>query len=139
AVAGGRQIAQHRGQLCKGAEGKLAGVWDPAIEASVKSAFLATGKPFAADAFAGVKRAFGSYASQWTAMHTEACEATRVRGEQSDELLARRMICLDQRLQDVKALAGLFTRADADVVSKAVQASSSLPGLSACADAPSLM
>jgi hypothetical protein len=40
--------------------------------------------------------------------HCRACEATRVRGEQSEELLDRRVECLTQRLRELDALTGLF-------------------------------
>ena len=63
-----------------------------------------TGKPYAADAFAAVTRALDGYRCAWVAMHTDACEATRVRGKQSAELLDLRMECLQRRLDDVRAM-----------------------------------
>src|SRR5207237_4984500 len=133
AVVIGQRVLSVRAQLCQGAERNLAGVWDQPTIAKVGSAFQASRKSFAADAFRGVQRELGAYASAWTAMHTEACQATRLRGEQSDELLARRMICLDQRLGEMRALTALFARADAQVVQTSVEAASALPGLEACA------
>ena len=65
-------------------------------------------------------------------MRREACEATRLRGEQSEDLLDRRMFCLDQRLREVGALTDLFTHADAKIVEKAVDAMNALPDLSGC-------
>lgn len=71
-------------------------------------------------------------------MHREACEATRVRGEQSEALLDRRMFCLDQRLRDAGALIDLFSHADGAVVEKSVAASADLPALASCADLSAL-
>ena len=71
-------------------------------------------------------------------MRREACEATRVRGEQSEDLLDRRMFCLDQRLDEVGALATTLTQADAQAVEKAAQAVGGLEPLSRCADRQAL-
>jgi len=54
-------------------------------------------------------------------MRRQACEATRFRGEQSEDLLDRRMLCLDQHLQDVAATTQLFAQADFQIVDKAVK------------------
>jgi hypothetical protein len=71
-------------------------------------------------------------------MHTDACEATRVRGEQSDELLSLRMLCLDRRLTEVRTLTGLLAAADADGVTKAVDAALGLTSVAACANLEAL-
>jgi hypothetical protein len=44
-------IWRERVQICGGAQGRLAGVWDPARKEAVRKAFLATGAPFAQSAF----------------------------------------------------------------------------------------
>jgi tetratricopeptide (TPR) repeat protein len=61
-----------------------------------------------------------------------------VRGEQSEDLLDRRMFCLDQRLREVDALAGLFSRADSGVVERSAALARGLTGLDACADVAAL-
>ena len=127
-----------REQLCGGAEEKLAGVWDPAAKERVRRAFLGTRTPFAAGAWKGVEPILDGYVQRWSGMRREACEATRVRGEQSEDLLDRRMLCLDQRLEEVQALTGIFERADAQVVEKAVRAASDLGRLERCADVQAL-
>jgi tetratricopeptide (TPR) repeat protein len=71
-------------------------------------------------------------------MRREACEATRVRGEQSEDLLDRRMFCLDRRLDEVGALTTELARADAQAVEKAAQAMGGLEPLSRCADRQAL-
>ena len=67
-------------------------------------------------------------------MYGEACEASRVRGEQSGEVLDLRMGCLGERLSSVKALTDVFATADTGVVDNAVGAASALPTLERCAD-----
>jgi tetratricopeptide (TPR) repeat protein len=104
----------------------------------MRGAFLATKRPYAQDAFDGAARALDAYTSAWVAMHTEACEATRVRGEQSAELLDLRMECLSRRLDETRALTEVLSRGDAKVVENAVTAVKSLGELTACADASAL-
>lgn len=127
-----------RAQLCRGAEGRLAGVWDAERKQAVQAAFLATGAPYAAAAAASVERSVEAYTRGWAQMHRDACEATRLRGEQSEELLDRRMFCLDRRLGELAALLDLFARADPQVVQTAVEAAGTLPDLASCADLAAL-
>jgi tetratricopeptide (TPR) repeat protein/predicted Ser/Thr protein kinase len=137
-LLGAGWLLRERAQLCEGAEERLAGVWDPARKEAVRKAFLATGVPFAPQAFREVERALDSYAGRWTAMRTDACAATRKRGEQSEAALDLRMACLDRALQEVGALSGLLARADRTVVGTAGEAASRLPALSVCSDVESL-
>jgi len=123
---------------CRGAAGELAAVWNDARKEAVRTAFARTGKPFAADAFAAVAGALDGFGARWVAMHTDACEATRVRGTQSPELLDLRMECLQRRLDDVRAQVELFSSADDEVVTRAPGMARSLPPLSECADAEAL-
>ncbi len=86
-----------------------------------------------------VERVLDERALAWTAMYTDSCEATSVRGEQSPELLDLRTACLDRRRDEMKALTTLFTSGpDGDVLDRSVQAALALPDLSACADASAL-
>ncbi|MGZ3408574.1 MAG: serine/threonine-protein kinase, partial [Polyangia bacterium] len=123
---------------CAGAARKLDGVWDSARRAEVRAAFLASGLPYAEAALGTVERSFDAYGRAWVAMHTDACEATRVRGEQSQELLDLRMTCLDDRRTELKTLGELFASADGAIVEHAAEAAQSLPALAVCADAAAL-
>jgi len=133
-----RELALRRARVCAGGEAKVAELWNPERKAAVHTAFRATGLPFAEGTWTGVERALDRYAEGWAGMHREACEATRVRGEQSEALLDRRMFCLDQRLRDAGALIDLFSHADGAVVEKSVAASADLPALASCADLSAL-
>jgi serine/threonine-protein kinase len=129
----------HRSALtCSGAERRLAGAWDDARRAEVERAFTRTGVPYAADEFAAVARSLDAYAARWTHSRTDACEATRVRGEQSAELMDLRMMCLDERMQELRAQVDVLAGADARVVEKAARAADSLPRVEECADVASL-
>ena len=71
-------------------------------------------------------------------MRGKVCEARIIRGTQSEELFDLRMSCLRERIGELGALAKVFTGADAGVVQKAVQASSSLTSINLCADEKAL-
>ncbi|MCA9706124.1 MAG: tetratricopeptide repeat protein, partial [Myxococcales bacterium] len=78
------------------------------------------------------------YADAWAAEHTDACEATRSRNEQSEEEMSLRMGCLRQRRQHLRATVNELRQANATVVENAVQAVVSLPGLERCRDLEAL-
>ena len=124
--------------VCKGSERKLAAAWGEAKQRAVKEALLGSGSAYAKDAWSGVARALDSYAAAWVAMHTEACEATRVRGEQSEALLEMRITCLERRARDFEALTDLFVRARAQATEHAIQAAYGLPPLKECAETDAL-
>src|SRR5690606_35074362 len=63
-----------------------------------------------------------------------ACEATRLRGEQSEAILDLRMACLDRRLHEVEVVTATLANADAGVVENAVVAVNALGWLGACSD-----
>jgi eukaryotic-like serine/threonine-protein kinase len=81
-----------------------------------------------------------AYATAWAHMHGQACRATRVTGEQSEELLDLRMTCLDSRLRELTALLSLLGEAkgDAKLVETASGAVAKLPLVSDCADVTAL-
>jgi len=123
---------------CKGAERKFVGTWDASQKQMVHKVFAATSASYAEDAWRAVERALDAYASRWAATRTEACEATQIRGEQSDELLDLRMQCLDYQLIELQALVGVLSKADTDIVQKAVQLAQSLPDTAWCSDVDAL-
>jgi tetratricopeptide (TPR) repeat protein len=124
------QASRKQGLLCRGAEGRLAGVWDAERRGLAEKAFAASGRPFAADAFLRASRIVDAQ----VAMRTEACEATRLRGEQGEEALGLRMACLDGRLEELRGLAGAFAAADGEAVGRAVKSAQALSPLAECAD-----
>jgi serine/threonine protein kinase/tetratricopeptide (TPR) repeat protein len=131
-------VRRDHARICGGAERALAGVWDDARRAQIAAAFRRSGLPYADAALATVDKSFDDYARSWLAMHVDACEATRVRGEQSQELLDLRMMCLTDRFTELRTLSDLFSAADAKVVEHAAQSAQSLPSLTSCADTAAL-
>jgi tetratricopeptide (TPR) repeat protein len=132
-VGANRMGKREAARPCQGFDGKLAGVWDAARKGAVGEAFKRTGHALAGDAAAAVVRSLDAHGQALVAAHVDACEATRVRGEQSDELLDLRMACLDERTGELRALVDLFAHADGKTVEKGPQAAASLGGLASCA------
>ena len=140
-----RSAAEHTA-MCSAGRTKLAEVWElePNVEGHsprqerIQSAFIKSGKSYAADVFATVSRTLTRYASSWADMYAEACEATQVRGEQSGEVLDLRMSCLHERLRGLRALTDLFTHPTGDAVENAVSAANALGSLERCKDVPLL-
>jgi len=125
--------------LCAGGLAEIAEVWGPARRERAEQAFVATGLPYADDAWARVAARLDERAGAWARMHGEACQATHLRGEQSPALLDLRMACLQRRRGDLRSLVEVLVDADAGVVENAGQAVAELPDLEACADAATLL
>jgi tRNA A-37 threonylcarbamoyl transferase component Bud32/tetratricopeptide (TPR) repeat protein len=137
------RIGAGRGALCLGGGARLAGIWESgdapsARKGSIHAAFSKGGKSYAAGAYTGAARLLDEYVGRWTAMYRDTCEATVVRGEQSAEVLDLRMACLNERLENLRALTDVFANADDGVVQNAVSGAGALPRLDACADVAAL-
>jgi tetratricopeptide (TPR) repeat protein len=119
---------------CQGSEAHMADVWNDERRTEVGAAIEGTALPYAAHTWAEVEHRVDAYVADWVQMHRDACEATRVRGEQSEELLDRRMACLQGARSRLRALVDVLRAADAGVVEKATQAVATLPRVEACAE-----
>ncbi|HEX4404162.1 MAG TPA: serine/threonine-protein kinase [Polyangia bacterium] len=138
-----RRAGTGRKGFATGAAAKLAGVWEAPVggypvptpeKERMREAFLATGKPYAAAVFVAASALLDRYAQRWTELYVEVCEATHVRGDQSAEVLDLRMACLDEGLDDLKALCRLFREPTGEVVENAVKATNALGNLERCQD-----
>ncbi|MFT3836056.1 MAG: serine/threonine-protein kinase [Myxococcaceae bacterium] len=114
---------------CAQVADRLEGVWDPGVRAQAKKAFLATGKPWAGKSFDEAAKQLDQYTGRWLTLRVQACEA---RETAPDEQLGERITCLGRRLADVQAVAQLFTKADDEIVERALNATLGLPSLDAC-------
>jgi tetratricopeptide (TPR) repeat protein len=133
-AAGGLGASAARARLmCRGTAEDLAGSWDGARREAMRQAFTATGLPYAQAAFEGSARMLDAYASAWVGARVEACEATHVRGEQSEALLDARMQCLHERRLALRSMTELLASADKALVERALQATQALPRVEGCA------
>jgi tetratricopeptide (TPR) repeat protein len=119
---------------CSDAPRHVAEVWSPARKAALQKAFTGTRLSYAGRVWESVAQALDAYTTAWAAMHTEACEATRLHGEQSEEVLDLRMQCLSARLEETRALTEVLEHADASVMDRAAQAVHGLSPIGTCAD-----
>jgi serine/threonine protein kinase/tetratricopeptide (TPR) repeat protein len=138
-IFGAARSLQARHSPCDSGAAKLAGIWEldatpSARKNAIHSAFAATGKSYAERAFDTVRKTLDKYVERWTATYTDACEATAVRGEQSAEVLDLRMSCLQGRLESIRALTDVFSKADGSTVEKAASAADGLPDLERCSN-----
>jgi len=128
------------GAACQGSERQLEGAWDQGAREAMRASFLATARPYAQATFDRVSGIFDRYAADWAAMRTEACEATRVREEQSEQTLDLRMYCLRQRKSRLQALTQILAQdASAEVLDGSIRAAMDLPAVDHCGDIDALM
>ena len=118
---------------CAGGAAKVGAVWDARRRTAIETAFAVAGLPYAKAAVA-VTAGLDAYAKRWGGMYQDACLATRVRGEQSDELLDLRMACLSNRLQEMGAFAKVLEGADRHAIERAPARTENLPPLDDCAN-----
>ncbi len=138
AGAGGVWLGEGREQPCSGAERKLQGVWDVERRAGVHAALSGSDASFAELAAARTTRELDAYATDWVAMHEDACEASVVRGEQSPAVLDLRMACLERARVELQAATEALadpTRVSAANADAIVPA---LPALDVCANPEAL-
>ena len=90
-----RHTAAAPDAVCKGAERRLAGVWDDSRRDAFAKGFAAVPVAYADDALTSTRSALDAYARGWVHAHEQACVATRVHGEASEAVLDARMACLD--------------------------------------------
>lgn len=124
--------------MCRDSAAGLVGVWDAQRRAAVQHAFEDIDRPYARDAFERVDVLLEQYTNNWATTHRDACEATHVRGEQSNRILDLRMGCLDRRRAELSALVDTLEQADAQVVARSAAAVSGLGALSRCSDLEAL-
>ncbi len=125
-------------EVCAGASDKLSGVWDEARRAEIEATLLGTSRPHAVETWTRVEAGLDAYTDSWAAAHRDACEATRVHGEQSEELLDLRMMCLRERLEGLASVTTMLVADDPMLLDRAVDAVVGLPSLEACADIEAL-
>ncbi len=122
------------GPSCSAAREQLTGVWDDERRDAVEAAIVSDGRPFVPDTWKKVRARLDAYADEWAKMHTDSCEATHKRGEQSEEMLDRRTHCLRERLSELDNVADLLAHADAVVVERAVTMVGRLGAIESCGD-----
>jgi len=130
------QAAKRR--MCEGALDEVHKAWSPETRERVRLAFAKTNLSYADLASSTLARLLDQYAVDWSNQYKDACEATRVRGEVSEEVLDLRMACLGDRLKELSALASVMEHPDNDAVQEAPRAARNLTPVAECADVAAL-
>ncbi len=120
-------------QMCD-TTGALAETWDADARERVRLAFEGSGASFASVAFEHAANALDGWSRAWIDERRDACEATRIRGEQSERQLELRMACLDRQRDRVGAMAEVLALGGRDVVEGASSVIESAPDPIACRD-----
>jgi tetratricopeptide (TPR) repeat protein len=124
---------------CEGAAERMAEVWNPGRRGRIGQAFEGSSLPYAAAQWQYVTGILDRYAADWVAMRQDTCEATMVRREQSEDMLDRRMACLDDRWRELDALLAFLSEPDRAAVQQSAQAAHGLGSIDRCAARTALL
>jgi predicted Ser/Thr protein kinase len=132
--AGVARHAHNRAAPCSAGPARAAAAWDATKSARLKDRFVNHPRAFVHDLAARVIARLDARSASWAREYTDACEATRVRGDQSEELLDRRMRCLDERLAETAAAVELLSR-EPTALPRASEVVDGLTPIGECANA----
>jgi eukaryotic-like serine/threonine-protein kinase len=136
ALLAGAAFVRQRSMLCASGPDRVASVWSRDRQERLRAHFSSLSGQ---DTFQRINGELDRWATAWAAQHREACEATRVRGEQSDQVFTVRMACLDRRLVDLEGALGVLATTGPDSLARAQDPVLSLTPLSVCANAAALL
>ena len=117
----------------------IGSVWNPSVEREIRSRFVDADPQYGPDAWQRIRASFGAFAGAWANEHREACQATRIRGEQSDSALDARMECLLRRQREFAQTVTVLKDADRKLVRRSPRVATSVPDLETCADVDTLL
>jgi tetratricopeptide (TPR) repeat protein len=127
---------RQRGELCASGPERVSAVWSSARQGQLRAHFASLGGE---DTFQRIAAELDRWTTTWAAQHREACEATRLRGEQSDQVFTVRMACLDRRLVDLEGALGVLATTSADSLPRAQDPVLALTPLTVCTNAAALL
>jgi eukaryotic-like serine/threonine-protein kinase len=123
---------------CERGDDEIATTWNADTRASLHDALLASNAAYATSTWDRVATVLDAYAIDWAVMYRDACEAAKVRHEESDEALDLRMSCLSARKDELAAVVALLGQVDQDTTQNAIELSAALTPLTRCADVTGL-
>lgn len=121
-------------ERCPDAHAQIAPSWDPARRQTIRAAFAATALSYAVPTVERVERSLDAYVDRWARERHDACEATWIRGEQSQALLDQSVRCLDGARASFTNLVRVLGTADAATVAGADTTVAALPSPERCRD-----
>ena len=123
---------------CSGAAMLLADAWGQPQREAIEARFGGLDSPLGPEVWAGLSTELDGYAERWARAHTEACEATVVRAEQTPEMMDRRMACLQRRRVMLRSTFEVLASADDALVVRAHDLVHQLPPIEPCEDLEAL-
>ncbi|HEY1554448.1 MAG TPA: serine/threonine-protein kinase [Kofleriaceae bacterium] len=132
-------LSPARGAECATGADRTSAVWNDGTRAALDGAFRASRRPLAPAWSAAAQHQLDDWMHDWQGGYADACEATRVRGEQSEHLLDLRMQCLTRRLDEARATIEQIQAGGPEAVDHALQALHALPSVAPCADTSALL
>jgi tetratricopeptide (TPR) repeat protein len=123
---------------CRDAGQAQLGAWGPQARSRVREAMLGSELAYADEVWSTVESQLDAYVTALGAAHVEACEATRIRNEQTRDDLELRTACLDERAAALRQTIAILGDVDVQVMEEAVALVVALPGLEPCADLQAL-
>ncbi|MEM7155476.1 MAG: serine/threonine-protein kinase [Myxococcota bacterium] len=119
---------------CEGADAEMDAIWSADRDDAIARAFATTGEPHAPALWSRSAAIIGDYEERWRRSARDACEATRVRGEQSDLMFDLRRECLGRRLDELHARLDLLETADSSILDHSFALAGSLTPIDVCED-----
>ena len=116
---------------CAAAGAGIDAIWTPARSEQIRARFTAIGSSNEL-ILAQIGSGLDDYTRRWRGAAEDNCAATKIREQQSMELLELRARCLDTKLDALDALLEVFAEADAAIVDEALFAVESLPSVLGC-------
>ena len=110
----------------------LVGAWDTQVREKIRATFVVLKE--GPQIFNRVDDTLDGYRRAWITMRRATCEATRVRGEQSETLLDLRMACLDRKRDELRTVTHGLAEADQQVAMGAARAALGLSAIAECGD-----
>ncbi|HTJ40471.1 MAG TPA: protein kinase [Kofleriaceae bacterium] len=132
------KLAPSSGPTCGDGSDRIGAVWNAGARDDIARDAARLRVAWADGAVTAFGDGIDRWADGWRSMHLEACRATKVRGEQSEEALDLRTACLDQRLREMGALVDLMRSADVAALRNAGDAVANLPPVADCGDVSAL-
>jgi hypothetical protein len=142
----GLRVLDREQAVCLAGPDRMVGIWElpgrverptPRRDA-VHAAILKSGLRDPSSLWERVAASLDRHSTKWLATYRDACEATLVRHEQSEETLDLAMACLNDDLDSTNALTQILSAGDPLVLGRALEATGALLAVDRCGDARQL-
>lgn len=123
---------------CNAGQVHIQRAWSPDRQSVIREAFEHSAAPYARAAGQRVQTEIDAWTAGWLGAYENACEATHLRREQSQQTLDLRVACLGRQLHELEAMTQLMEGGDPRVIENAVVSVQSLGDVERCDDVAAL-